>query len=113
MDPPVAELVVKESNVAMWHLQKRTVWVEIKQRIFKIVPVISLIEKARPVGGAVHAFEKSTSTAANVVQYTFNNATIGLPSVLVQISQDKFRYRGQQWKCKKECVRCWTVVVKF
>ena len=75
MDPPVAELVVKESNVAMWHLQKRTVWVEIKQRIFKIVPVISLIEKARPVGGAVHAFEKSTSTAANVVQYTFNNAT--------------------------------------
>ena len=34
VDPPVAELVAKESNVATWHLQRRTDWVEIKQRIF-------------------------------------------------------------------------------
>ena len=34
VDPPVAELVAKESNIATWHLQRRTDWVEIKQRIF-------------------------------------------------------------------------------
>ena len=34
VDPPVAQLVAKESNVATWHLQRRTDWVEIKQRIF-------------------------------------------------------------------------------
>jgi hypothetical protein len=34
VDPPVAELVAKESIVAAWHLQRRTDWVEIKQRIF-------------------------------------------------------------------------------
>ena len=34
VDPPVAELVAKESNVATWHLQRRTDWIEIKQRIF-------------------------------------------------------------------------------
>ena len=34
VEPPVAELVAKESIVATWHLQRRTDWVEIKQRIF-------------------------------------------------------------------------------
>ena len=34
VDPPVVELVARESNVATWHLQRRTDWVEIKQRIF-------------------------------------------------------------------------------
>ena len=34
VDPPVAELVAKESNVATWHLQRRMDWVEINQRIF-------------------------------------------------------------------------------
>jgi hypothetical protein len=33
VDPPVTELVAKESIVATWHLQRRTDWVEIKQRI--------------------------------------------------------------------------------
>jgi hypothetical protein len=32
-DPPVVELVAKESTVATWHLQRRTDWVEIKQPI--------------------------------------------------------------------------------
>jgi hypothetical protein len=34
VDPPVAEHVAKESIVTMWHLQRRTDWVEIKQPIF-------------------------------------------------------------------------------
>ena len=34
VDPLVAELVAKESIAATWDLQRRTDWVEIKQRIF-------------------------------------------------------------------------------
>ena len=34
VDPPVTELVAKESTVATWHLQRMTDWVGIKQRIF-------------------------------------------------------------------------------
>jgi hypothetical protein len=33
VDPPVTELVAKESIVATWNLQRRTDWVEIKERI--------------------------------------------------------------------------------
>jgi hypothetical protein len=33
VDPPVTELVAEESTVATWDLQRRTDWVEIKQRI--------------------------------------------------------------------------------
>jgi hypothetical protein len=40
VDPPVAELVAKESTVATWHLQRRTDWVEIKQRICNPEPAV-------------------------------------------------------------------------
>ena len=107
VDPPVMELVAKESTVATWHLQRRTDWIEIKQPIHnpdrKFQPrllggeCVLFFLKKPSFAKIILFFSKNSSWLAEAELTTCSNSLHVLPRSIYLSHQFSFHTLGEDY----------------